>query len=242
MSDAWIYCKNMPGCLPDNGPEIIFGHDQAKRYVVDELNRDADFYAEGGDDAAADALAGMAEDVNLSGRDGWSDVLMPAEGADWAYSLERADDGLTLDELAEYRDSYPPHDADALWEIAVDYCTGDNLGTPISAWGPRASDCAPAAVALAWIYWDGSGDAITLRLLDDCMGQVVNDEDGSELAALLLGGLHAFSDVGEDVVVDIVRDMMDNEASDTAAIILAAARQYDDETALSIARVIRDSF
>lgn len=241
MSYAWIYYKNMPGYLPDNGPEIIFGHDNAKRYVVDELNRDADFYAEGGDDAAANALAGMAEDVNLSGYNGWSDVLVPTEGADWAYSLERAGDSLTLDELAEYRDSHMC-DADDLWQLAVDYCTGDDLRTAGSVWGPRASDCAPAAVALAWIYWDGSGEAITLQLLDDYMGTVVNSGEGSELAALLLDGMHAFEDVGEDVVVDIVREIMDDEARDTAAIILAAARQYDAETALNIARTIRDSF
>lgn len=244
---AWIYCKNMPGYLPDNGPELIIGHDAAKRYVVDDLERVADFYADGpdgGDDRAVAQLEDMIRDVRASGYDGWGDVLTPSMGANWSYTLERADDGLTLEELAEYRDSYPPHDATDLWDIAVEYCTDDDLGTPCSAWGPRASDCAPAAAALAWIYWDGTGDAPTLRLLDDCMGTVANDASGYDVAVQILNNLHAFRDVGEDIAVDIVRDMIerDNIARDVAAIILTAADQYDTDTALSIARTIRDSF
>lgn len=241
---AWIYCKNMPGYLPDNGPELIVGHDAAKRYVVDELLADADFYAKGGDEASAEQLASMAEGVNLSGHNGWADILTPSEGADWAYSLERADGSTTLEDVAEYCDSFPPHDSADLWDIAVEYCIGDDLGTPCSAWGPRASDCAPAAAALAWIYWESSGNVPTLDQLDDCTGIVVNDESGYDVAVQILNNLHAFDDIGEYVAVDIVHDMIerDNAARDVAATILRAGELYDAETAQSIAEIIRDTF
>ena len=241
---AWIYCKNMPGYLPDNGPDIIFGDDNARRYVVGELNNDADYYNESGDHDAADQLAGMAEDVNLSGPSGWSDVLSPAEGANWSYSLERVDDETTLEDVAEHRDSFPPHDESNLWELAVEYLIDDDLGTPASAWGPRASDCAPAAAALAWTWWDSSGDVPTLRMLDDTMGLVINDGSGYDIAAQLLDSLHAFShETGPDAddVVDIVRDVLDGPA-DAARIILRAGEMYDDETAVSIAQTIAETF
>lgn len=244
MSDAYRFIVNMPGYLPDNGPDVIFGRDNAKRYVVDELLSRADHYAESGDETAAEQLTNMAEDVNLSGRDGWGDVLDPAEGASWSFELAPMDDDATLEDVAEHSDSVAPHDPATLWDIAVDYCTGDDLGTPTSAWGPRASNCAPAAVALAWIYWDGTGDTPKLATLDDCMGQVVNDESGHAVAVSILNNLHAFDDVGENVAVDVVRDMVerDNVARDIAAIILHARELYDDDTAVAVAEIIRDTF
>lgn len=63
-------------------------------------------------------------------------------------------------------------------------CSGTNdaghLGTPGSRYGRNASDCAPVAYRLAYIWAKESGEPLDENMLDGAMSLVVNDSDGPE--------------------------------------------------------------
>jgi hypothetical protein len=57
---------NMPGYLPEMEPYAVETADEAKRALIDELERHADQVADGGDEDGATDLSHLAEDLNLS--------------------------------------------------------------------------------------------------------------------------------------------------------------------------------
>lgn len=65
---GYIIGQNMPGYLPmdDEPPYVYDTADEAKRALIDEMLRDADFADQGGEHTLAECLSNEAEDLNLS--------------------------------------------------------------------------------------------------------------------------------------------------------------------------------
>lgn len=56
---------NMPGYMPDSEPAEFDNADDAKRYIIDQIKEDEDAAATEEDEAEAEDLAALAEEVNL---------------------------------------------------------------------------------------------------------------------------------------------------------------------------------
>ncbi len=65
---AYVVGWNTPGYLPDGEPIECETFDDAKRYLIDELLRDADYAS---CECKAEDFAAMAEDVNLWSSPDW---------------------------------------------------------------------------------------------------------------------------------------------------------------------------
>lgn len=69
---AWVAGYNMPGCLPEMEPFATAVHEDAKRFLIDELLRHADSEAVEEDEAIT--LTHSAEDLNLV-NGAWDDTI-----------------------------------------------------------------------------------------------------------------------------------------------------------------------
>ena len=65
----WTAGSNVAGYLPESDPYVTSDYENAKRYLIDEMLRDADDLAADGNEDAADELSLAAEDLNLTGPD-----------------------------------------------------------------------------------------------------------------------------------------------------------------------------
>lgn len=60
----YVAGSNNPGYLPQNVEEFD-DFDSAKRYIIEEMERDADDFGEQGSEDMAEDISNAAEDVNL---------------------------------------------------------------------------------------------------------------------------------------------------------------------------------
>lgn len=88
MSGVWVVGYNMPGYLPEMEPYAFTSFEDAKRSMIDELDRAGDHHFDVGDSlresdpaeskrelAYADELSAVMEDLNLTSEGDWGVII-----------------------------------------------------------------------------------------------------------------------------------------------------------------------